>query len=70
VQAAIERKVAGKEVSIAEPPSYGGDSNVVDLMDALKASLRGSRAGEMKRKAPKKAPARGEVISAKKSSRR
>jgi DNA end-binding protein Ku len=70
VQAAIQRKVEGKEVSIAEAPSFSGGSNVVDLMDALKASLkaRGSRAAEMKRKAPKKAPAPG--VSPKKSSRR
>jgi DNA end-binding protein Ku len=70
VQAAIERKIEGKEVSIAEPASYGGGSNVVDLMDALKASLKGSRAGEMKRKSPKKSPARGAAASSKKSSRR
>ena len=71
VQAAIQRKVQGKEVSIAEAPVFRGDSNVVDLMDALKASLkaRGSRATEMKRKSPKKAPAPGEAGS-KKSSRR
>jgi DNA end-binding protein Ku len=70
VQAAIERKIEGKEVSIAEPASYGGGSNVVDLMDALKASLKGSRAGEMKRKSPKKSPARGAAASSKRSSRR
>jgi DNA end-binding protein Ku len=70
VQAAIERKVKGKEVSIAEAPSFRGDSNVVDLMGALKASLqaRGSRAAEMKRKAPKKAAAPG--VPPRKSSRR
>lgn len=71
VQAAIQRKVQGKEVSIAEAPVSRGDSNVVDLMDALKASLksRGSRATETKRKSPKRAPAPGEAGS-KKSSRR
>ena len=70
VQAAIQRKVEGKEVSIAEAPTFSGGSNVVDLMDALKASLkaRGSKAADMKRKAPKKAAAPG--ISSKKSSRR
>src|SRR4030095_7446530 len=58
VEAAIERKVAGKEVSIAEPPSVEGVSNVVDLMEVLKASLnaRGAKATEAKeRKGPKKA---------------
>lgn len=72
VQAAIQRKVEGKEVSIAEAPSFSGESNVVDLMAALKASLnaRGSRAAEMKRKTPKKAPAPVKVVSSKKPSRR
>jgi DNA end-binding protein Ku len=70
VQAAIERKVEGKEVSIAEAPTYSGGSNVIDLMDALKASLKGSRAAEMKRKAPKKAPAPGKAGTSRKSSRR
>jgi len=71
VQAAIQRKVEGKEVSMAEAPSFSSDSNVVDLMAALKASLGGrGRATEMKRKAPKKAPAPGKGVSSKKSSRR
>jgi len=72
VQAAIQRKVEGKEVSIAEAPSFGGGSNVVDLMDALKASLsaRGSRVAAMKRKAPKRAPASAQTASSKNSSRR
>jgi DNA end-binding protein Ku len=70
VQAAIQRKVQGKEVSIAEAPEIRGGSNVIDWMDALKASLRGGghRASEMKRKTPKKAPAPG--TSSRKSSRR
>jgi DNA end-binding protein Ku len=73
VQAAIQRKVEGKEVSLAEAPSFGGGSNVVDLMAALKASLnaRGSKAAETKdRKAPKKAPAPGKPVTPKRSSRR
>ena len=71
VQAAIQRKVEGKEVSMAEAPAFSGDSNVVDLMAALKASLRGPTAAEIKRrKTPKKAPAPGAAVSAKKSSRR
>src|ERR1044071_8845009 len=39
VEAAIQRKVEGKEVSFAEPPAEGGATNVVDLMEVLKASL-------------------------------
>ncbi len=39
VEAAIQRKVQGKQVSLAEAPSSVGRANVIDLMDALKASL-------------------------------
>jgi len=61
-------------VSFAEPPTAeGGVSNVVDLMEILKASLnaKGGKAAEAKeRKAPKKAPAPGAVAPAKKASKR
>ena len=73
VEAAIQRKVEGKEVSLAEAPTFSGGSNVVDLMEALKASLNapGSKAAEIKdRKTPKKAPAPGEAAASRKSSRR
>jgi DNA end-binding protein Ku len=72
VEAAIQRKVEGKEVSLAEAPlSKGG--NVVDLMEALKASLnaRGSQPTDVKeRKTPKRAAAPAESAPPKKSSRR
>jgi DNA end-binding protein Ku len=57
VEAAIQRKVAGKEVSLAEAPVAQGGGNVIDLMAALKASLdaRASPAAASDRKAPKKA---------------
>ena len=52
VEAAIQRKVEGKQVRVAEPGPAPG-TNVVDLMSALKASLeRGSR------RPPRRAPAR------------
>ena len=72
VEAAIQRKVEGKEVSFAEPPAEGGGAtNVVDLMEVLKASLNARGNKEAKeRKAPKKAPASGEAATARKSSRR
>lgn len=73
VEAAIQRKVEGKEVTFAEPPvATERGSNVVDLMEILKASLntRGGRAGAKERKAPKKAPAPGAAASARRSSRR
>lgn len=53
VEEAIQRKVQGKEVTVAEPsPERGG--NVVDLMSALKASLE--RGGT--RRPPQRAPQR------------
>ena len=57
VEAAIRRKVAGKEVSLAEAPVAKTD-NVIDLMAALKASLeaKASKPTVKDRKAPKKAP--------------
>ena len=73
VEAAIHRKVEGKEVSLAEAPISNAGGNVVDLMAALKASLnaRGSKPVEVKeRKTPKKAPAPVRAAPPKKSSRR
>lgn len=71
VEAAIERKVEGKEVTFAEAPApQAAGSNVVDLMEILKASLntRGGK-GAKERKGPKKAPATN-VAAARRSSRR
>jgi DNA end-binding protein Ku len=74
VEAAIQRKIAGKEVSLAESPVTNAGGNVVDLMEALKASLnaRGStKAPEAKeRKTPKRAPAPSATGASKKSARR
>lgn len=74
VEAAIQRKVEGKEITLAEPPvTDAAGSNVVDLMEILKASLnaRGSKTSEAKeRKAPKKASVPGEAAAPRKSSRR
>jgi DNA end-binding protein Ku len=70
VQAAIQKKVEGKEVSLAEGPVTSKSGNVIDLMEALRASIdaRGSKAPDLKeRKAPKRAAAGG---SARKSARR
>jgi DNA end-binding protein Ku len=39
VQAAIDRKIQGKEVSLAEGPVSSNGSNVIDLMEALRASI-------------------------------
>jgi DNA end-binding protein Ku len=59
-EAAIQRKVQGKEVSLAQAPITGSKANVIDLMAALKASLnaREKKPTETReRKAPKRAPA-------------
>jgi DNA end-binding protein Ku len=70
VEAAIQRKVDGKEVSIAEGPVSAKGGNVIDLMEALRASIdaRGSKAPDLKdRKAPKRAAAQA---SSRKTARR
>jgi DNA end-binding protein Ku len=70
VEAAIQRKVDGKEVSLAEGPVSATGGNVIDLMEALRASIdaRGSKAPDVKdRKAPKRAAAQA---SSRKTARR
>ncbi len=71
VQAAIQKKVEGQEVSIAEGPVSAKGGNVIDLMEALRASIdaRGTKvAPDLKeRKAPKRATAAG---ASRKSARR
>jgi DNA end-binding protein Ku len=60
VEAAIQRKVDGKQVTLAEGPVPTQSGNVIDLMEALRASIdaRGSKAADLKeRKAPKRAAA-------------
>ncbi len=72
VEAAVQRKVEGKEVMMAAAPeSNAGRANVVDLMEALKASIASggnARARDKQRKPPKQAAAPGSA--AKKTSRR
>jgi DNA end-binding protein Ku len=71
VQAAIQKKVDGKEVSMAEAPvAIKGGGNVINLIDALRASIdaRGPKSADLKeRKAPKRAAAHS---SSRKSARR
>lgn len=60
VEAAIQKKVQGKEISLSENPVTTTGGNVIDLMDALRASIdaRGSKPVAVKdRKAPKRAAA-------------
>jgi DNA end-binding protein Ku len=57
VEAAVQRKVAGKEVALTEAPAGNGKGNVIDLMQALRASLGGKSPRAMaERKPPKRAP--------------
>src|ERR1700733_8966887 len=58
VEAAIQRKIAGKEVSFDEAPVAKVGGNVIDLMAALKASLdaKTSQGTARERKTPKRAP--------------
>ncbi len=61
VQAAIQRKIAGQEVTVTEKPVQRG-GKVIDLMEALRASLRRPperAAAEPKRRAAKRAAAPG-----------
>jgi DNA end-binding protein Ku len=70
VEAAIQKKVEGKEISLSDAPVNAVSSNVVDLMAALRASIdaRGSSLSALKqRKPPKRATT---AAPARKSSRR
>ena len=57
VAAAIQKKVEGQEVTLAEGPVASTSNNVIDLMEALRASLggRGSKkSAELKERKPAK----------------
>ncbi|HEX2493228.1 MAG TPA: Ku protein [Steroidobacter sp.] len=73
VEAAIQEKVEGHEISIAEAPTPGG-GKVVDLMEALRASLEKTEKAKttISQLGARKAPKRVEHPSkaARKSSRR
>ncbi|HEV7610570.1 MAG TPA: Ku protein [Steroidobacteraceae bacterium] len=69
MEAAIQRKIQGKEISLAEAPAAAAKGNVIDLMQALKASLgaRGSKPIELKER---RAPRRATVDRSRKTMRR
>ena len=71
VETAIQKKVEGKQISLAEAPTASTSGNVIDLMAALRASIdaRGSKdsAALKERKAPKRAASAG---AARKTARR
>jgi DNA end-binding protein Ku len=66
VEAAIQKKVEGKEISLSQPPAAAKKgSNVIDLMDMLRASLESRGASNLEaRKPPKRAPAKRAAKSA------
>ena len=75
VEAAIQKKVEGKEISLAETPTAAPSRNVIDLMEVLRASIeaRGAKATQTlkaddlkARKPPKRAAKTG---AARKTSR-
>ncbi len=61
IEAAIQKKVEGQEISVAEvaPP---GDGKVIDLMEALRASLEKTESAraQVNRLGPRKGPRRAE----------
>jgi DNA end-binding protein Ku len=63
VEAAIQKKVEGKQISLAEAPAASTSGNVIDLMEALRASIdargAGNSAALKERKAPKRAASSG-----------
>ena len=56
VEAAVQKKVEGQEITMAEAPETGG-AQVIDLMEALRASLNKKTTAPAKASAPE-APAR------------
>jgi DNA end-binding protein Ku len=51
VEAAVQKKVEGQEITMAEAPETGG-AQVIDLMEALRASLNKKTAAPAKVSAP------------------
>ncbi|HYC43340.1 MAG TPA: Ku protein [Noviherbaspirillum sp.] len=57
LEAAIEQKIEGQEITIQDEPEVGGSAQVIDLMEALRASLAG-KVPKSAAVAPAKTPAR------------
>jgi DNA end-binding protein Ku len=71
IQAAIDKKVEGHQISVADFPAEGG-GKVIDLMEALRASLEKADAARAStaQLGPRRAPKRAEEPQPAKSSRR
>jgi len=68
IEAAVERKIAGKEISVSPAaPAGKGGAQVIDLMEALRASLgkNAPKALQAQRKPPKRAAAATKPAKAK-----
>src|SRR3954453_12167229 len=68
LKALVRRKASGKPIKAAEPEEK--PDNVINLMDALKASLKGKPAGKRRAPAPRRAPARRTAKKAHRSTAR
>lgn len=68
IAAAVEKKISGKEISVSpEAPGSKGGAQVIDLMEALRASLNKETAKKVQpeRKQPKRAVAAAPTTKAK-----
>jgi DNA end-binding protein Ku len=52
----VRRKASGKKIEVAEPEEQKG--NVIDLMEALRNSVKGKKAAGAKKRAARKRPAK------------
>ena len=64
IEAAVQKKVEGQEITLADVPEGGGGAQVIDLMEALRASL------EKKTPARAKAPEPTPAVAARKPPKR
>jgi DNA end-binding protein Ku len=74
IEAEIQKKVEGKEISVSESAPETGSGKVIDLMEALRASLEKTEAARASasKLGPRKAPKRVEqpVKATRKAGRR
>jgi DNA end-binding protein Ku len=68
LKALVRRKASGKTIKVAERENK--PDNVINLMDALKASLKGGAAAKRRAPAPRRAPARRAAKKAHRSTAR
>jgi DNA end-binding protein Ku len=77
IEAAVQKKVEGHQITLAEEPEKGG-AQIIDLMEALRASLekkapaarKTPAAAKPARKPPKAAPQEDAAADKRKSTRR